>query len=557
MTYLGITATPSQAATYFLCVCLFSISFLVFLNSAISFVITERIGQKKHVGDAVGTLGFADELLALFACPIWGVLSDRIGVRWVAVSGYTIVGLALVTVTFAKNVYPQLLLARLFFAIGGSATSTMVTAILPSMTQKSKPDPPTHTQSDPDFTPSISSELTITPARTLLSPPSSNIHDPQASSSRLAGYVGMATGLGALLALFLFLPLPAHLQAIGQSRSQAVASSFYIVASVALAVGIICIFGLANLPGEGPKSIGHIISRRSDLRGEHPPPTAYPALLVRAVALGFRDGDVGLAYVGGFVARASSVAISLFIPLYVNAYFIKSGRCPTSEPGAPPSVIKDECRTAYIVAAKLTGVSQLVALLCAPLFGYLGAHYRSSNAPLLVAAVAGLAGNAAFGRLTSPDPGEGGGVAIYLLVMMMGIGQIGAIVCSLGLLARGIHTEEEQVATGSGNGLHEAVDSEATPLIRPVGTTKKMSTRAYLKGSIAGVYSLAGGAGILLLTKVGGVLFDNVDPGIPFFIMAGFNGLLLLVGGASAFLNMLKRDRSVRGGLQHDSTIQE
>src|ERR1700753_3344052 len=82
---LNITVSRSQVATYFLCVCLFSISFLVFLNSLVSFVITERIGQKHNVGDAVGTLGFADELLALVACPLWGALSDHVGVRTVVV----------------------------------------------------------------------------------------------------------------------------------------------------------------------------------------------------------------------------------------------------------------------------------------------------------------------------------------------------------------------------------------------------------------------------------------------------------------------------------------
>jgi MFS family permease len=119
---LNITASRAQAATYFFCVCLFSISFLVFLNASVSFVITERIGDKRNVGDAVGTLGFADELLALVACPLWGALSDRVGVRSVIVCGYTIVGLALIVFVQAKNVYPQLLLARLFFALGGSAT---------------------------------------------------------------------------------------------------------------------------------------------------------------------------------------------------------------------------------------------------------------------------------------------------------------------------------------------------------------------------------------------------------------------------------------------------
>lgn len=80
------TATKLQVATYLLGVCPFSIAFLVFLNSSVSFVITDLIGKETAVGDAVGNLGFADELLALIACPAWGALSDKIGVRPVSIS---------------------------------------------------------------------------------------------------------------------------------------------------------------------------------------------------------------------------------------------------------------------------------------------------------------------------------------------------------------------------------------------------------------------------------------------------------------------------------------
>ena len=77
------TASRTQTLTYLLAVCPFSIAFLVYINSSISFVVTELVGLHDGEGDAVGTLGFADELLALVACPLWGVLSDRIGVRHV------------------------------------------------------------------------------------------------------------------------------------------------------------------------------------------------------------------------------------------------------------------------------------------------------------------------------------------------------------------------------------------------------------------------------------------------------------------------------------------
>jgi len=75
------TATRPQIATYLLAVCPFSIAFLVFLNSSVSFVVTDLIGLDRGVGDAVGNLGFVDELLALLACPFWGIVSDGIGVK--------------------------------------------------------------------------------------------------------------------------------------------------------------------------------------------------------------------------------------------------------------------------------------------------------------------------------------------------------------------------------------------------------------------------------------------------------------------------------------------
>jgi MFS family permease len=115
------STTALQAVTYLLGISLFSISFLVFLNSSVSFVITDLIGKKDGVGNIVGTLGFVDEIVALIACPLWGLISDRLGVRWVAVIGYTIIGLALALFVQAKNVYPQLLLGRIFFAFGASA----------------------------------------------------------------------------------------------------------------------------------------------------------------------------------------------------------------------------------------------------------------------------------------------------------------------------------------------------------------------------------------------------------------------------------------------------
>ncbi|MCJ1359786.1 MAG: hypothetical protein MMC33_009789 [Icmadophila ericetorum] len=560
------TATRLQAVTYLFGICLFSISFLVFLNSSVSFVITDLIKERKGVGNAVGTLGFADELVALIACPVWGALSDRIGVRLVAVMGYSIVGLALILFVQARNVFPELLLARLFFSIGGAATATMVTAILPSMTASPLGSQSTENTRHSELiyrhaeSPSISSELTITPAR-LHAPVKTDLQNvepsPAASPTRLAGLVGVFTGLGALLALGVFLPLPARFQKLQYNAGEAVTYTYYIVGLVALLVAAYCALGLRKLNGEEQKSWADIISLRKQAASPSKvyPKLAYWRLLYKSIQLGYQHPLIGLGYLGGFVARASSVGISLFIPLYVNTYFISAGLCD-SKPIDDPTQIKSRCPEAYVLAAQLTGVSQLVALLLAPLFGYAADKYRRFHLPLLLAALVGMLGYIGLANLRSPLPsGASGSPIVFLVVSLLGISQIGCIVCSLGLLGRGIlglenepnHIERSLLDSEPlqvENNVYEESDmlDETTGLLDPEPSIPDKSLN-YLKGSIAGVYSLLGGAGILLLTKLGGFLFDK-SPAAPFYMLTSFNALLFLVGVLSSSINIMRRRRA-------------
>ena len=77
----------------------------------------------------------------------------------------------------------------------------------------------------------------------------------------------------------------------------------------------------------------------------------------------------------------------------------------------------------------------------------------------------------------------------------------------------------------TGTGEDHSSANEQAALLGSQEHTEAASTD--LKGSVAGMYSLYGGAGILILTKVGGALFDSLSFGSPFFIMAIFNGILL------------------------------
>ena len=607
------TASPLQVSTYLLGVALFSISFLVFLNSSVSFLITDLLAVRNGVGNAVGTLGFADELLALIACPIWGLLSDRIGVRGVTVVGYAIVGLSLFLFVQAKNIYPQLLLARLFFSVGGAATSTMVTAILPIMTidkGKSRLDPRADSSFDSHATDealahrsrsTTGTSATATPERyssrasSIRSHPHSITHipshDPSAESpspsanSQIAGLVGMFTGIGALVALGLFLPLPARLREIFEDRGVAVVNSFYVVGFVALLVAVFCYFGLRSLAGEERKgwrrilpsrfisprensdgASAHAIIDNTKVQSRKDAFTSFARLGLDATKLGFLDTSIGLGYIGGFVARASSVAISLFIPLYINSYFISTGLCRSgpydpSNPEAAPGNLKEQCERAYKLAAALTGVSQLIALLCAPIFGWVDGRYRRANLPLIVAAAIGILGYIALARMDDPDPESRNGGAVFAVMAALGISQIGAIVCSLSSLGRGIQKEAEDetilsIKVNSSSNSPETIaeededadTDEQTTLVgsKSAGGRREKPTRAQLKGSIAGIYSLGGGAGILLLTKLGGYLFDRVGHGAPFYLMALFNMVLFAAALGTGLLEEVQKHRATR-----------
>ncbi|KAH6849693.1 hypothetical protein B0I37DRAFT_403666 [Chaetomium sp. MPI-CAGE-AT-0009] len=555
------STTPLQALTYLLGISLFSISFLVFLNSSVSFVITDLIGIKDGVGDIVGTLGFVDEIVVLIACPIWGLVSDRSGVRYVAVVGYAIIGLSLLLFVQARNVYPQLLLARIFFAVGATAVTTMVTAILPSLTDETGTTAettrePASSSGRPSVTLSVDSEVTITPERfhndsshtSTDGEESIRGSESKGKSSALAGYVGLFTGCGALVALVLFLPLPARFSHVdGVTFADAIKDSFYIVGIISLLVAVFVFFGLRGLRGEEGKGLRTLLGRRGSAHqgpGSNSSTTPknkilpYRHLLKRALQLGLTDYDIALGYLGGFVARASTVAISLFLPLFVNTYFFSRGFCQGS-PTDPSPELKKECRQAYVLSSVLAGVAQLLGLVCAPLFGHLASRRARVNWPVVVSAVFGIVGFAAFPMLESPEykdvEGRGGGPVVFLLAALMGVSQIGAIVCSLGSLGRGVLKVEVVNVLARPDGDQETLiqsadgEGDTAPLLEnSAALPEDTVSRVRLKGSVAGVYSWFGGAAILLLTKLGGYLFDTWSTGAPFYLMAVFNGVLLL-----------------------------
>lgn len=160
----------------------------------------------------------------------------------------------------------------------------MVTAILPSLTDETGPAAENVCKPlavrNQSVAQSVDSEVTITPERFLSDLGYASPEDGETAlngrtektgkPSALAGYVGLFTGCGALVALVLFLPLPARFGKIeGVTMGEAVQDSFYVVGVVSFLVAVFVFFGLRNIRGEEGKGWRLLLGLRgSTPRGE-------------------------------------------------------------------------------------------------------------------------------------------------------------------------------------------------------------------------------------------------------------------------------------------------
>lgn len=498
-------------------------------------------------GEDLGNLAFADELVTIVLCPLWGVLSDKVGTRPVAVAGVFLMGICLFVYTTATSIYPGLICLRLFFAVGASAAASMITAILSEIsTFRVQPgklvrnlvdrvsarirgerfetedaiDAPASSSGIPRTSAPYSDSNTPVHAPLLGETevggfrddsddsdvdeiaPSSAVEDgrdfvdiddpgflkavePGRRNGMSAALVGLFSGIGACFAVFVLLSLPLTLGK-KYDPAKALKVTYYIVASIAVSVSGVLFFGLHKdrtkgvrfwLRGEVSEfdKAAHNIVDTED--------SSYFALLKQGFAIALSEKHIALAYMGGFVARSTTVATVMFIPLVINVYFHKQGRC-SGDLHDPTSELKNSCPKAYLISVIVTGICQTAALLLAPFWGFTTDRFGRKTT-LLCSSVIGFVGFLGFGCMSDPT----GSAAVYIFGAMMGVAQIGTIIASMSLCT----------------------------------DTKRNSS-----GAIAGVYSFCGGMGILVLSKLGGWLSD-FWPGAPFLMLAFFYIALIVM----------------------------
>ncbi|GII64001.1 MFS transporter [Sphaerisporangium krabiense] len=274
------------------------------------------------------------------------------------------------------------------------------------------------------------------------------------SRGKSYGLIGVFGGLGAVLAVLALVRLPRALESAGLAPVAATRLAFLLIAA-----GVLATAGLLWLT-LSPVGVSEAAAR-----------VPLARLVREGVALA-RDPGVALSYAASFVARADLAIVVGFMTLWIADHATDARGMSSAE--------------ALARAGAVVGVSQTVALLCAPLFGWLGDRVRRQDLVVLAQA---LAAAAYLSTLLVDDPLGGGMMAVAVLV---GVGEIAVITTAGPLLAQ--------------------------------------QAPAEVRGSAFGVHTLCGAAGIMIISALGGWLYDTWRPAGP-FVVAGVAGLLVTAFG--------------------------
>ncbi len=191
-----------------------------------------------------------------------------------------------------------------------------------------------------------------------------------------------------------------------------------------------------------------------------------------AIGLGAARNNlrIALAYGCAFVSRGDLVVVGTFYVLWMNQAAVETGMSP------------DE---ASKVAGGFFGLVMGSALLWAPVSGWLSDRLNRVSAMAVAMGLCAI-GYTSMGFITEPL-----GVWMYPAGALLGIGQMSAITASQTLIG-----QEAPAAS---------------------------------RGTIVGVFSFFGAAGVMFITIAGGRLYDAIDPSAP-FVLIGIVNAILFVG---------------------------
>ena len=273
-------------------------------------------------------------------------------------------------------------------------------------------------------------------------------------------------GLGALLTVFLFLRLPEIFNSSGISAQDAGRYTYWIVAAIGLIAMLLVTTGLL------PKSAKLSEDKRTLWQ-----------ISRDALEAARQDAGISLAYGANFVASGAITVIGTFFTLWIVTYGTSVAGLTSAESLAR--------------AGMIMGISQIMGLVAAPIFGVLSDRIGRVTAVTIAMSLTALVYSS---TLLISDPLSGGMIVVGLF---LGFVQISGIITGGALVAQQA--------------------PEAT------------------RGSVMGFYGFCGSLGIMLASVLGGWLFDHWIGQGPFVMTAV---LCLLVVFWSLIVNKKVRKES-------------
>ena len=269
------------------------------------------------------------------------------------------------------------------------------------------------------------------------------------------GMIAAAGGIGALITVFVFMRLPSIFQNMGITAAQAGRYTYWIVAGLALVAMLIVGTGL----------LGKTQSQQEEKRNAMQ--IARDALQAAAA-----DPGISLAYGVNFVGSGAMSALGTYLTLWMVTY-------GTTQAGLTSA-------GALAKAGMIIGISQIMGLVAAPVFGILSDKLGRFKAVILSTSL----------------------TAVVFAVTLLISNPLGGGMIALGLFLG--FTQISSVITGGA-----LIGKQAPEAVR---------------GSVMGFYGFCGALGIMLTFLLGGWLFDRWTYQGPFILIAVLSAVVAIWG---------------------------